>query len=119
MSRDWTLSLIDLANEFERVNGSQIETAARPYAFIKFGRSSILRFDFLYMINCHVVLLQVLINFLLSYADRYVHSENKEIVSGHENSAKHCKVEWWTLWSSSNNDPKCTGSSWCRWKVRS
>lgn len=85
--------LEDLANEFERVNGSQIETAARPYAFIKFGRSSILRFDFLYMINCHVVLLQVLINFLLSYADRYVHSENKEIVSGHENSAKHCKVE--------------------------
>ncbi|KAL8098816.1 hypothetical protein AgCh_031516 [Apium graveolens] len=28
--------LEDLANEFERVNGSQIETAARPYAFIKF-----------------------------------------------------------------------------------
>ncbi|KAE9453381.1 hypothetical protein C3L33_14742, partial [Rhododendron williamsianum] len=25
-----------LKNEFERVNGSQIETAARPYAFIKF-----------------------------------------------------------------------------------
>lgn len=31
--------LEDLKNEFERVNGSQIETAARPYAFIKFGRS--------------------------------------------------------------------------------
>ena len=29
--------LEDLKNEFERVNGSQIETAARPYAFIKFG----------------------------------------------------------------------------------
>uniref|UniRef100_A0A0E0A6B6 Longin domain-containing protein n=1 Tax=Oryza glumipatula TaxID=40148 RepID=A0A0E0A6B6_9ORYZ len=28
--------LEDLRNEFERVNGSQIETAARPYAFIKF-----------------------------------------------------------------------------------
>lgn len=28
--------LEDLKNEFERVNGSQIETAARPYAFIKF-----------------------------------------------------------------------------------
>ncbi|KAG1363179.1 hypothetical protein COCNU_11G000060 [Cocos nucifera] len=26
----------DLKNEFERVNGNQIETAARPYAFIKF-----------------------------------------------------------------------------------
>lgn len=30
--------LEDLKNEFERVNGAQIETAARPYAFIKFGR---------------------------------------------------------------------------------
>ncbi|RYQ85624.1 hypothetical protein Ahy_B10g105193 isoform E [Arachis hypogaea] len=28
--------LEELRNEFERVNGSQIETAARPYAFIKF-----------------------------------------------------------------------------------
>ncbi|PPD89255.1 hypothetical protein GOBAR_DD13817 [Gossypium barbadense] len=28
--------LEDLKNEFERVNGAQIETAARPYAFIKF-----------------------------------------------------------------------------------
>jgi vesicle transport protein SEC22 len=30
--------LEDLKNEFERVNGAQIETAARPYAFIKFGK---------------------------------------------------------------------------------
>jgi len=30
--------LEDLKSEFEKVNGSQIETAARPYAFIKFGR---------------------------------------------------------------------------------
>lgn len=30
--------LEDLKNEFERVNRSQIETAARPYAFIKFGK---------------------------------------------------------------------------------
>lgn len=29
--------LEELKNEFERVNGDQIETAARPYAFIKFG----------------------------------------------------------------------------------
>ncbi|XP_078428798.1 synaptobrevin family protein [Wolffia australiana] len=28
--------LEDLKNEFEKVNGNQIETAARPYAFIKF-----------------------------------------------------------------------------------
>lgn len=32
--------LEDLKNEFERVNGSQVETAARPYAFIKFGNLS-------------------------------------------------------------------------------
>ncbi|KAI3979896.1 hypothetical protein MKX01_042550 [Papaver californicum] len=31
--------LEDLRNEFERVNGNQIETAARPYAFIKFDVS--------------------------------------------------------------------------------
>ncbi|KAK6911828.1 v-SNARE, coiled-coil homology domain [Dillenia turbinata] len=30
--------LEDLKNEFERVSGNQIETAARPYAFIKFDR---------------------------------------------------------------------------------
>lgn len=29
--------LEDLTNEFERGYGNQIETAARPYAFIKFG----------------------------------------------------------------------------------
>lgn len=29
--------LEDLKNEFEKVNGDQIETAARPYAFVKFG----------------------------------------------------------------------------------
>lgn len=40
--------LEDLANEFERVNGSQIETAARPYAFIKFGRSHIFIFTILF-----------------------------------------------------------------------
>ncbi|KAI5392162.1 SNAP receptor, variant 3 [Lathyrus oleraceus] len=28
--------LEELRNEFERVNGAQIETTARPYAFIKF-----------------------------------------------------------------------------------
>lgn len=30
--------LEDLKNEFERGYGNQIETAARPYAFIKFGK---------------------------------------------------------------------------------
>lgn len=31
--------LEDLKNEFEHVYGSQVETAARPYAFIKFGNT--------------------------------------------------------------------------------
>ena len=39
--------LEDLKNEFERVNGAQIETAARPYAFIKFGMSSLFFMIFL------------------------------------------------------------------------
>lgn len=33
--------LEDLKNEFERVNGPHIETAARPYAFIKFGMCTV------------------------------------------------------------------------------
>ncbi|KAE8805994.1 25.3 kDa vesicle transport protein [Hordeum vulgare] len=36
LETDSQLYLEDLKSEFERVNGSQIETAARPYAFIKF-----------------------------------------------------------------------------------
>ncbi|EAZ06491.1 hypothetical protein OsI_28731 [Oryza sativa Indica Group] len=36
--------LEDLKNEFERVNGNQIETAARPYAFIKFGMALICKY---------------------------------------------------------------------------
>lgn len=44
--------LEDLKNEFERVNVAQIETAARPYAFIKFGRFTVIicffLFSFLY-----------------------------------------------------------------------
>lgn len=31
--------LEDLQREFEKVNREQIETVARPYAFIKFGRA--------------------------------------------------------------------------------
>lgn len=45
--------LEDLKNEFERVNGAQIETAARPYAFIKFGRFTAITFYLSYvMLNC-------------------------------------------------------------------
>ena len=34
--------LEELQREFEKVNRSQIETVARPYAFIKFGKSDLL-----------------------------------------------------------------------------
>lgn len=44
--------LEDLKNEFERVNGAQIETAARPYAFIKFGMS-ICHSTFLIILSFH------------------------------------------------------------------
>lgn len=40
--------LEDLKNEFERAYGNQIETAARPYAFIKFG--NVVAFAFFYML---------------------------------------------------------------------
>lgn len=78
--------LEDLANEFERVNGNQIETAARPYAFIKFGSSHKIVKSSIF------VLLQVLIIILLSYDDRYVHPENKKIVPRHKNPAKYCQA---------------------------
>uniref|UniRef100_A0A0D9ZE83 Longin domain-containing protein n=1 Tax=Oryza glumipatula TaxID=40148 RepID=A0A0D9ZE83_9ORYZ len=43
--------LEDLKNEFERVNGSQIETAARPYAFIKTQRNLVKLNDELYEVH--------------------------------------------------------------------
>lgn len=50
--------LEDLKNEFERVNGAQIETAARPYAFIKFGRFTAITYCLSYvMLNVLTVLL--------------------------------------------------------------
>ena len=42
--------LEDLKNEFERVNGPNIETAARPYAFIKFGMCNV-DYSLLYSFN--------------------------------------------------------------------
>ena len=41
--------LEDLKNEFEKVNGNQIETAARPYAFIKFGMLNLCPFHFYFL----------------------------------------------------------------------
>ena len=49
--------LEELRNEFERVNGSQIETAARPYAFIKFGK-----YHFPY---CHILPFIALFSFFV------------------------------------------------------
>lgn len=46
--------LEDLKNEFERVNDNQIETAARPYAFIKFGRLMCYFHVDLYLTNCTI-----------------------------------------------------------------
>lgn len=51
--------LEDLKNEFEKVNGSQIETAARPYAFIKFG---------MVPFSCSIVVFTYFSIFLLVYS---------------------------------------------------
>uniref|UniRef100_A0A8R7TTE8 Longin domain-containing protein n=1 Tax=Triticum urartu TaxID=4572 RepID=A0A8R7TTE8_TRIUA len=79
--------LEDLKNEFERVNGSQIETAARPYAFIKFGM--VLRS---YMDIFHI---QLLISYwVIAYLSlfRYIHTENQETVFGYQNPKEPCQV---------------------------
>lgn len=49
--------LEDLKNEFERVNGNQIETAARPYAFIKFGMLMLYLHLLQYLKGCFTKLL--------------------------------------------------------------
>ena len=70
--------LEDLANEFERVNGSQIETAARPYAFIKFGRYSILRFNFLYTTEFfHTIVAYHNYFYLLMLIDTFIQKTKK------------------------------------------
>lgn len=117
--------LEDLRNEFERVNGSQIETAARPYAFIKFGRylityllSTFALSAIFYSYDCsHFLLVLNFLFFLFHFFKRHIYTENKEIVPGHSYSAQYCKVERWTLWSPSDNDTKCARSSRCWWTV--
>jgi uncharacterized membrane protein len=44
--------LEELQHEFEKVNRSQIETVARPYAFIKFGMASVAPFLFI-LVSSH------------------------------------------------------------------
>lgn len=78
--------LEDLKNEFERVNGSQIETAARPYAFIKFGTHpailislhAILKVDFSYICCILSYICCILMFFtLLSFVSK-IHSYRKQ-----------------------------------------
>ena len=116
--------LEDLKNEFERVNGAQTETAARPYAFIKFGRFCsypewirIVLIDAWCSFTFSLEHLLGLILFSMFMFLRYVHTENKEIVPGHPHPAEYCKVEWWAVWSPPNNDSQCAGCSGCWWKA--
>jgi uncharacterized membrane protein len=90
--------LEDLKNEFERVNGSQIETAARPYAFIKFGGSHFFLHGPFYVLHIFTALFLVLLLMCLSFPflfmfKRHIHTENEEAVSGHSYSAEYFKVE--------------------------
>lgn len=86
--------LEDLKNEFERVNGNQIETAARPYAFIKFGKTYIC----IYISQTSYILLNLFLPLCICFSfciscQRHVHTEDKEIIPGHPHSEKYCKVE--------------------------
>jgi len=93
--------LEDLKNEFERVNGPQIETAARPYAFIKFGRFfffnlfypewiRIVLIDTWCSLTFSLELLLGLILFFLFMFLRYFYTENKKIVPGHPHPTEYC-----------------------------
>ncbi|KAH9665380.1 25.3 kDa vesicle transport protein [Citrus sinensis] len=70
--------LEDLKNEFERVNGAQIETAARPYAFIKFGRShfSLSFRDMMYLLILGCILLNFSL-FLFLFEDTFIQKTKK------------------------------------------
>lgn len=84
--------LEDLKNEFEKVNGSQIETAARPYAFIKFG---------MVLCSCLVFFVLIPLKFLLVdsslcvsvYLFRCIHTEDQETVFGYQNTEEPCQAE--------------------------
>jgi predicted transcriptional regulator len=79
--------LEDLKNEFERVNGNQIETAARPYAFIKFGM--VLTF----MIFFFILILFILLVNGLYFLFRHFHTEDEEVVFGYQNPKEPGQVE--------------------------
>ncbi|CAN0877740.1 25.3 kDa vesicle transport protein [Linum grandiflorum] len=62
--------LEDLKNEFERVNGAQIETAARPYAFIKFGNPSCLRRYLYHLLDLFVTMFFFCVFQILLYREQ-------------------------------------------------
>jgi hypothetical protein len=83
--------LEDLKNEFEKVNGSQIETAARPYAFIKFG---------MVLCSCLVIFCSHSLDILLVdslcvsvYLFRCIHTEDQETLFGFQNTEEPCQAE--------------------------
>lgn len=82
--------LEDLKNEFERTYGNQIETAARPYAFIKFGES-------FHYLSLNIILLISITSFFESKSclvfARHIYTEDKKIVPRHKNSTEYFKVE--------------------------
>jgi len=73
--------LEDLKNEFERVNGSQIETAARPYAFIKFGTFYFALFYMCLLYSCVIFLfsLELILLFLFRchFKDTFIQRTKK------------------------------------------
>jgi vesicle transport protein SEC22 len=68
--------LEDLKNEFERVNGSQIETAARPYAFIKFGML-LISTTHATIIFIHPLKFYCFITYVSLYLDTYIQKTKK------------------------------------------
>jgi vesicle transport protein SEC22 len=68
--------LEDLKNEFERVNGSQIETAARPYAFIKFGML-LISTAHATIVFIHSLKFYCFITYVSLYLDTYIQKTKK------------------------------------------
>jgi vesicle transport protein SEC22 len=68
--------LEDLKNEFERVNGSQIETAARPYAFIKFGML-LISTAHATIVFIHPLKFYCFITYVSLYLDTYIQKTKK------------------------------------------
>ncbi len=122
--------LEELQREFEKVNRSQIETVARPYAFIKFGMAffeSFVSFSF-DAFFCIYIDIYILVNELpprvavlihiFSALCRRIYSENTEAIFGHTHTTESVEAQWWSVWSAADYDTQhsggfgCWGSSW-------